>query len=102
MWSITDQTTCVFPVTKVDEKEDVKSEADLAFEGRNDAEKAIWAQCKGSLYRSEMTTDQLFLIPDDAQDLVGAPVGLQMIGRKFEEEKVLQLVEITMRALGST
>ncbi|CAD6579277.1 MAG: hypothetical protein TREMPRED_002440 [Tremellales sp. Tagirdzhanova-0007] len=83
IWSITDQPTCVFPVTTVDERADVKSESDLAREGRNDAEKAIWAQY-------------------NPQDLVGAPIGLQMIGRKLEEEKVLKLVGVAVNALGST
>ena len=42
VWSITDQTTCVFPVTTVKEGDDGSD----GFEGRNDAEKAIWAQCQ--------------------------------------------------------
>ena len=49
-WSVTDQTTCVFPVTTVDERVDVKSEADMAFEGRNEPEKAIWSQCELSVF----------------------------------------------------
>ena len=39
---------------------------------------------------------------DNPQDLVGAPIGLQMIGRKLEEEKVLKLVGVAVNALGST
>jgi len=36
---------------------------------------------------------------DDPQKLVGAAVGLQMIGRKMEEEKVLDLVRVAIDAL---
>ena len=46
IWSITDQPTCVFPVTTVSLGSDVKSDSDLTYEGRNDAEKAIWGQCE--------------------------------------------------------
>lgn len=46
MWSFTNQTTCVFLVRTVGEGLDMMSEADMAYEGRNDAEKAIWSQCE--------------------------------------------------------
>lgn len=44
MWNLCDQTSCVFPVTKVDPEIDVKE----GYEGRNDIEKSIWERCKSS------------------------------------------------------
>lgn len=39
------------------------------------------------------------LISDDAEKYDGGPVGLQVIGRRFEEEKVLDMLEIIAQTL---
>jgi amidase len=39
---------------------------------------------------------------DDAEIYDGAPVAVQMVGRRFEEEKVLFLAEILGDALGKS
>lgn len=36
---------------------------------------------------------------DEPQNLINAPVGLQMVGRKLEEETVLELVRVAVEAL---
>ena len=36
---------------------------------------------------------------DDPAESVGAPVGLQLVGMRLEEEKVLKLTEIVMAAI---
>jgi amidase len=40
-------------------------------------------------------------ISDDADTYHGAPVGVQIVGRKFEEEKVLGIAEAIDAALRS-
>jgi len=39
------------------------------------------------------------LIPDDPEESIGAPVGLQIVGMRFEEEKVIKLTEVVVNAL---
>jgi len=41
----------------------------------------------------------LELISDDPEESIGAPVGLQIVGMKFEEEKVIKLTEVVVNAL---
>lgn len=36
---------------------------------------------------------------DDPEESVGAPVGLQLVGLRLEEEKVLKLTEVVVDAL---
>jgi amidase len=40
------------------------------------------------------------LISDDPEKYDGGPVGLQVIGRRFEEEKVLDMLEIIAQTIG--
>jgi len=44
---------------------------------------------------------QLKLTIDDPENYKGGPVGLQLIGRRFEEEKILDMVEIIAQAIGN-
>ncbi|KAF4460276.1 hypothetical protein FALBO_12941 [Fusarium albosuccineum] len=72
-WNLLDYPAVVFPVTKVDPVLDVK---DVNYAPKNDQDKAIY-----DMYS-----------PDTFQN---APVSLQVVGRKQEDEKVLAtLVEI--------
>jgi hypothetical protein len=41
------------------------------------------------------------LIVDEPEKYEGGPVGLQVIGRRYEEEKVLDILEIIAQTLGS-
>ena len=41
----------------------------------------------------------LELISDDPEESIGAPVGLQIVGMRFEEEKVIKLTEVVVNAL---
>jgi len=68
----------VFPVTEVDVERDVKGE----YEGRNETEKYIW-----DTY--------------DSKEVEGAPVALQMIAQRLEEEKVLKLTKVAVDALAA-
>ena len=40
------------------------------------------------------------LIVDDPEKYDGGPVGLQVIARRFEEEKVLEILEIISQTIG--
>lgn len=54
--------------------------------------------CLWVWYQTEKLPANLYLL-DDASVYDGAPVGLQIIGRRFEEEKVLALAKIISEAL---
>jgi hypothetical protein len=41
----------------------------------------------------------LELISDDPEESIGAPVGLQIVGMRLEEEKVIKLTEVVVHAL---
>ncbi len=77
-WNLLDYPGAVFPVTTVDPRKDVK---DATYEPRNDKDQFIY-----DMYDPEVFTD--------------APVGLQLIGRRLQEEKVLAALEEIERALG--
>ncbi|BEJ12517.1 hypothetical protein CspHIS471_0209770 [Cutaneotrichosporon sp. HIS471] len=78
VWNITDQSSAVFPVTRVTEA-DVRSN-DLG-EFRNEEEKNVWESY-------------------DPKVVIGAPVGLQIVTRRLEEEKALALAGVAAKALG--
>jgi amidase len=40
------------------------------------------------------------LIIDDPEKYEGGPVGLQVVGQRFEEEKVLDILEIIAQIVG--
>jgi hypothetical protein len=42
---------------------------------------------------------RLELISDDPEESIGAPVGLQIVGLRLEEEKVIKLTEVVVNAL---
>jgi hypothetical protein len=42
---------------------------------------------------------RLELISDDPEESIGAPVGLQIVGMRLEEEKVIKLTEVVVNAL---
>ena len=46
---------------------------------------------------SELT--KLELMSDDPEESIGAPVGLQIVGLRLEEEKVIKLTEVVVNAL---
>lgn len=77
MWNITDQSSAVFPVSHVT-LEDVKTDIG---DFRDDVEKRIWERY-------------------DPNEVLGAPVGLQVVTMRLEEEKALALAEVAAKALG--
>lgn len=79
IWNITDQSACVFPVTFVRET-DVKEGAPAQW--RNDVEQRIWDRY-------------------DPKEVIGAPVALQVVTMRLEEEKAVALTEVIAGALGN-
>jgi Asp-tRNA(Asn)/Glu-tRNA(Gln) amidotransferase A subunit family amidase len=77
-WNLLDCPGAVFPVTKVDQKLDVK---DVDYKPKNDQDQFIY-----DMYSPEKYVD--------------APVGLQIIGRRHYDEKVLAALAEIERALG--
>ncbi|WVW86757.1 hypothetical protein I302_108811 [Kwoniella bestiolae CBS 10118] len=78
MWNITDYSATTFPVDFVDPSVDAK----ITHEARNEVEKKIWDRY-------------------DAQEVDGAPVSLQLVCQRLEEEKALKLTRLVAKALKS-
>ncbi|OWZ61424.1 hypothetical protein AYX15_06373 [Cryptococcus neoformans] len=76
MWNIMDYSATTFPVSFVDSQLDKKP----AYEPRNETEKKIWDRY-------------------DSTEVVGAPVSLQLVCQRLEEEKALKLTEVIAKAL---
>lgn len=68
----------VIPVTKADKAVDV---VDASYEPLNELDKKNWDAYDPDIYD-------------------GAPVGVQLVARKFEEEKILGIAEVVTKALG--
>lgn len=77
IWNITDQPGAVFPVTRVTTN-DAKPEP--TGEHRDDLEKRIWDRY-------------------DPEEVVGAPVALQVVTMRLEEEKAMALAKLAADAL---
>ncbi|KIW12666.1 hypothetical protein PV08_09944 [Exophiala spinifera] len=74
-----DYTSAVFPVTKVDKNIDT---FDDKYQPLNEADKKVWEE-----YDPELAH--------------GTPVGLQLVGRRLQEEKILGLVELISTSLAT-
>jgi amidase len=75
-WNLLDYPAAVFPVCKVDKEKDV---AQGNFESMNGKDEENWR-----LY--------------DPEEVHGVPISLQLVGRRFEDEKVLRILEeITLK-----
>ncbi|TYJ57847.1 hypothetical protein B9479_001457 [Cryptococcus floricola] len=79
MWNITDCSATTFPVGFVDSAVDKKEE----YEPRNDVEKIIWDRY-------------------DPEEVSGAPISLQLVCQRLEEEKAIALTGVVAKALKKT
>ncbi|CAF1690054.1 unnamed protein product [Adineta ricciae] len=79
VWNLLDYPAAVFPVTTVDL---VKDQAELDYKPRNALDRENY-----NLY----TSPEVY---------ANAPIGLQVVGRRFDDEKVMRCVEIIERAMG--
>lgn len=71
--------SCTFPVTYADKSVDAKRGED--WKPLNEMDKQIQSEYKPEFYHR-------------------APVSLQLVGKRLEEEKVLEMVEVVADALG--
>jgi amidase len=78
VWNVLDYTALSFPAGRVDGHVDVKPED--SYEPRNEMDASNW-----SLYDPEM--------------MDGHPIGLQLVGRRFEEEKILGAAAVIEKIL---
>ena len=95
VWNLLDYPAASFPVDKVDR------EVDRAY-SRGDfmsgADKQNWKLCKRSprlmRLKNSLTNHSLHTTDNDnPQEFHGLPVSLQLVGRRFEDEKVLAVLE---------
>jgi amidase len=77
-WNLLDYPAAVFPVCKVDKNKDF---AQGDFESMNGKDEENWG-----LY--------------DPEEVHGVPISLQLVGRRFEDEKVLRILEEITREIG--
>ncbi|KAK6219342.1 hypothetical protein LQW54_002330 [Pestalotiopsis sp. IQ-011] len=70
----------VIPVTRTDKDVDV---LDKDYQPSSDLDRKNWEAYDPEIYH-------------------GGPVGLQLVGRKFEEEKILSIAKIVLAAMSST
>ncbi|PYH40789.1 putative general amidase GmdA [Aspergillus saccharolyticus JOP 1030-1] len=89
--NVLDYPSAVVPVTRADRTLDAKGSADGFV---SELDKQIQAECKS---RAGKSGPPSLTMVDDCNVSHGAPVGLQVIGRRLEEEKVLALVEYISR-----
>ena len=78
IWNLLDYPSIVFPVTRVDPEEDVK---ETEYTPRNNMDK--W-------YHDNY----------DAQQQVNAPVGLQLVAKKLEDEKLVEALKFIKARIG--
>lgn len=95
MWvNLLDYSAAVLPVTTVDKSVDV---VDEGYKPMSEADVKVWKGCEFfSFCRSRWVLIGL----DDPEIYDGAHVGVQIVGRRFQEEKVLALTDILGHALG--
>ena len=70
-WNLLDYPGLVFPVCKVDKEQDTWSGHEKLLGELDQYNKSLW----------------------DSEEFHGAPVGLQLVGRRFEDEKIIGILE---------
>lgn len=77
-WNLLDYPSLVFPVCKVDKNQDKWSEGEQSLSGLDKENKNLW----------------------DPEEFHGMPVGLQLVGRRFEDEKIVGILEHIIDKVG--
>lgn len=97
VWNVLDYPVVVLPVTRVDQRLDVRRERS-EFLGAMDRE--VYESCKCcSPSRIFWALGLTRMVVDDPKMHEGSPVGIQVVGRNLEDEAVLALAEIVDEAL---
>ncbi|PSN60183.1 amidase [Corynespora cassiicola Philippines] len=77
-WNLLDYPGAVFPVLKVDKEKDDWESDEKPLSGQDEDNRKLW----------------------DSEEFHGVPVGLQLVGRRFEDEKVVGILEHIVELLG--
>ncbi|KAH4036751.1 amidase [Parastagonospora nodorum] len=77
-WNLLDYPGVVFPVCKVDKTVDRWEDDTKPLSGHDEDNRKLW----------------------DPEEFHGAPVGLQIVGRRFEDEKILRILEHVQTKIG--
>ena len=98
--NLMDYSVAVIPITKADKSIDL---FDNDYAPLNEVDKMNWESCK-SISRVLLRSYTCFPLAhvsrqDDPETYDGAPVGLQIVARKHEEEKVWAIAKIVDSAL---
>lgn len=99
--NVLDFTSVVVPVTFADQAIDVKSKE---FKPLSSMDEIVQAECKLALGPARFfywTISELTVDLDDAAAYHGAPVAVQIIGRRLTEERVMCIAEEIGRLLGN-
>jgi amidase len=100
LWNLLDYPALVFPTGLVVNKDIDTVDPSTEFFGELDEE--IAALCKLHLSPSDSAPARLTENTDDPQTFHGLPICLQMIGRRFEDEKVVEICRYLQNALKRT
>ena len=95
--NVLDYSAGSFPVTFADRSLDF----DIPdYEPMNLTDRTVWRTCKGLFSAcATLANCTVLFIPDQKDLFDGAPVGLQVMGRRLQEEKVIGLMEVIYAAL---
>ena len=99
-----DYSVAIIPVTKADKSIDL---FDYDYAPLNEVDRMNWQSCK-SISRIPSRSNTGFSLAninrlDDPETYHGAPVGLQIVARKHEEEKVWaigKIVDCALKTIG--
>jgi amidase len=86
-WNLLDYPAVVFPVSKVDKVMDIPMKD---FKAMTKVDKDNWKLCE-LLFRTKVLPQLIGI--DDANEFDGLPISLQLVGRRFEDEKVLAILD---------
>ncbi|KAF2454224.1 putative glutamyl-tRNA amidotransferase subunit A [Lineolata rhizophorae] len=95
-WNLLDYSALVFPVTKVDPTVDVKEET---YNPRNEKDEYNYNLCESTPAVVWCVAGMLTPL-DDPENFAGAPISLQLVGRRYEEEKVVEIMEYIISKTG--
>ncbi|XPS99018.1 Amidase [Ascochyta lentis] len=79
-WNLLDYPGLVFPVCRVDKEHDRWEDGEQSLGELDEENRNLW----------------------DAEEFHGAPIGLQLVGRRFEDEKIVGILEHITDKIGSS
>lgn len=95
VWNWLGFAALAMPITTINEN---NARTDAAWNDhvpRNESDKFNWQSCKSPSHSSLITClPFFFLAPDDPELVMGMPVGIQIVGGRFGEEKAIAVAKI--------